>query len=353
MIDKILKFTFLGNSTTSYLTALGIFIAGLMVIIIFKKILLIRLEKLAQATHTTFDDFLIGLLKKIWPIFYIVLLYLSVQALNLYPLADKIIKILTIAFLIFFGVKVLLETINYIFESRWIIKEANKDKSRSLKGLLIAIKVIVWGLAAVIFLDNLGINISALVAGLGIGSIAVALAAQNILGDLFNFFIIIFDQPFVIGDFIVVDNFSGTVEYIGIKTTKIRSLTGEQIIFSNSDLTKSRLRNFKRMIKRRAMFTIGVTYETDFEKLRKIPSIISDIIDGVKNVEIDRVHFSSFGDFSLNYDIVYHILSRDYNRYMDVQQEINFKIKEIFDKEHIDFAYPTQTVFLNKNEGRV
>ncbi len=351
MIDKVLKFTFLGNSTTGYLTALGIFIAGLIAIVIFKKTIFIRLEKLAQSTHTTFDDFLIELLKKIWPIFYVLLLYLSAEVLNLYPLIDKIIKILTIAFLIFFGVKVLLETINYIFETKWIIKESNEDKSRSLKGLLIAIKVVVWGLAAVIFLDNLGVNISALVAGLGIGSIAVALAAQNILGDLFNFFIIIFDQPFVIGDFIVLDNFSGTVEHIGIKTTKIRSLTGEQIIFSNSDLTKSRLRNFKRMNKRRATFTIGVTYETDFEKLKKIPSIITDIINSVKKVELDRVHFSSFGDFSLNYDVVYYVLNRDYNQYMDAQQEINFKIKEIFDKEHIDFAYPTQTVFLNKSES--
>ncbi|MCK4428221.1 MAG: mechanosensitive ion channel family protein, partial [candidate division Zixibacteria bacterium] len=193
-----------------------------------------------------------------------------------------------------------------------------------------------------------GFKISTVIAGLGIGGIAVALAAQAILGDLFSYFSILFDRPFEVGDFIILDDYLGTIEHIGIKTTRVRSLGGEQLVFSNADLTNSRLRNYKRMAKRRVVFKLGVTYQTTLEQVKEIPTIIKNIIQNITDTVFDRAHFSSYGDFSLVFETVYYVLSRDYNKYMNIQQEINFAIKEEFEKRGIEFAYPTQTLFLEK-----
>jgi small-conductance mechanosensitive channel len=224
------------------------------------------------------------------------------------------------------------------------------DRERSLKGFMTLIRVVVWGLATVFLLDNLGFRISTVVAGLGIGGIAVALAAQNLLGDLFAYFVIMFDRPFEIGDFVIVGEYMGVIDRFGVKTTRISSLGGEQIIMSNKDLTDSRVRNYKRMEKRRILFRLGVTYQTPFGKLQEIPEIIAGVIRGVEYTTFDRAHFSSYGDFSLVFEVVYYVLSNDYTKYMNIQQEINFRIHEEFEKRKIEFAYPTQTLFLNKVE---
>jgi small-conductance mechanosensitive channel len=224
----------------------------------------------------------------------------------------------------------------------------NETRQRSLKWIFIAIKIVITCIALIILLDNMGIKISALVAGLGIGGIAIAFASQAVLGDLFSFFVILFDRPFEIGDFIIVDDLMGTVENVGIKTTRVRSLGGEELIFSNTSLTNARVRNYKRMARRRVVFKLGVTYQTSLENIKEIPEIIKKIISSESEVLFDRAHFSSYGDFALIYEVVYNVLNSDYNKYMDVQQSINFKIKEEFDKRKIDFAYPTQTLFINK-----
>jgi small-conductance mechanosensitive channel len=197
-------------------------------------------------------------------------------------------------------------------------------------------------------LDNFGVDITALVTGLGIGGIAVALAVQNILGDLFASLSIILDKPFVIGDFIIVDNYMGNIEHIGLKSTRVRSLSGEQLIFSNSDLLKSRIRNYKRMMKRRVVFAVGVVYQTAPEKLKVIPELIKKMIEAQELTEFDRVHFKEFGNFSLNYEAVYWVCSPDYKTYMDIQQAINLAIFEEFKTQGIEFAYPTQTLFVNQ-----
>jgi len=206
----------------------------------------------------------------------------------------------------------------------------------------------VWGLATVVLLDNLGFRINTVIAGLGIGGIAVALAAQNVLGDLFAYFTIIFDRPFEIGDFLIVGEYMGVVNHLGVKTTRIGSLGGEQIIMSNKDLTDSRVRNYKRMEKRRILFRLGVTYQTPYEKLKEIPGIIRGIIEGMEDSVFDRAHFSSYGDFSLVFEVVYYVMDRDYTKYMNIQEQINFRIHEEFEKRKIEFAYPTQTLYLNK-----
>jgi small-conductance mechanosensitive channel len=228
-------------------------------------------------------------------------------------------------------------------------KQQDPTVARSLDGMLWAIKLLIWAMAVIILLDNLGYKVSTLLAGLGIGGIAVAIAAQALLKDFFSYFSIVFDHPFRIGDFIIIGDFMGTVEYIGIKTTRIRSLGGEQLIFSNTDLTDSRVRNYKLMEKRRVLFRIGVTYQTPLSQLKEIPKIIEHIIKKINDTSFDRAHFFSYGDFSLVFEIVYFVLSPDYNKYMDIQQEINLAISEEFEKRKIQFAYLTQTLYLQKS----
>jgi small-conductance mechanosensitive channel len=200
-------------------------------------------------------------------------------------------------------------------------------------------------------LDNVGIKVTALVAGLGVGGIAIALAVQNILGDLFASLSIVLDKPFVVGDFVILGEFMGNVEHVGLKTTRVRSLSGEQIVFSNNDLLSSRLRNFGRLRERRALFTLGVTYQTPREKLQKIPGMIKQAIESIEKTRFDRSHFKSYGAFSLDFETVYYVLGADYALYMDIQQKINLQIHEMFENEGIEFAYPTQTVFVEKGEN--
>lgn len=349
MFQDILQQTFFHNRILDYLICLSIFLFGIIIIQIFKRILLNRLKAWAKKTATTIDDFLINAIKKkLLPLLYFGAFYLSIRGLTLNPTLDKAINILGLILLIIFGVRFLLALIIYGLETYWVKKEKDVAKKQALKGILAVIKVIVWSLAIIILLDNFGIKISALVAGLGIGGIAVALAAQAILGDLFSYFTIFFDRPFEIGDFIIIGDHLGTVEHIGIKTTRVRSLGGEQLVFSNTDLTNSRVRNYKRMDRRRVVFKLGVTYQTSLEQLKEIPVIITNIIKSINDTAFDRVHFFSYGDFSLIFEVVYYVIGSDYNKYMDIQQEINFKIKEEFEKRGIEFAYPTQTLHINK-----
>jgi small-conductance mechanosensitive channel len=219
-----------------------------------------------------------------------------------------------------------------------------------MRGITAIVSFFIWVLGFIFLLDNLGFEITAVIAGLGIGGIAIALAAQAILGDLFSYFVIFFDRPFEIGDFIVIGEFRGNIEHIGIKTTRVRSLSGEQLVFGNSDLTNSRIQNFKRMDRRRVVFKLGVTYQTPAEKIEEAIKIVEQIIIDHPDVTYDRGHFAAFGPFSLDLEFVYFVLSNDYNQYMDIQQDVNFEVLREFEKRGIDFAYPTQTLYLNKEE---
>ncbi len=207
-------------------------------------------------------------------------------------------------------------------------------------------RVAVWSIALLLILNNLGFDVTALVAGLGIGGIAVALAAQNILGDLFASLAIVLDRPFVVGDFIVFGDYMGTIERVGIKTTRIRSLSGEELICSNADLLATRIRNYKRMAERRVVFSIGVTYGTPADKVEQLPGILRDVVNDQPMVRFDRAHFQKYGDFALIFEVVYWMLDPDFNRYMDTQQAINFALYSRLPSAGIEFAYPTQTIHL-------
>lgn len=237
---------------------------------------------------------------------------------------------------------------------RYVDQHKVSDAARvtTMSALAFLGKLVLWTVALLLILDNLGVDVTALIAGLGVGGIAVALAAQNILGDLFASLSIVMDKPFVLGDFITVGDFQGTVEHIGLKTTRLRSLSGEQLVFPNSDLLTSRIRNYKRMQERRVVFTIGVTYETGLPQLRDIPELIKQTIASQEQTRFDRAHFQKFGDSALIYEAVYFVTIPDFNRYMDIQQQINFRLLEEFASRGIDFAYPTQTVYLEQTEPR-
>ncbi|MBU2102546.1 MAG: mechanosensitive ion channel family protein [Candidatus Omnitrophota bacterium] len=349
MFERFSKIIILNNSLLSYGVSLLIFLAIVVVVVLFKKIILKKLKRWSEKTTTTLDDFLISLMQRyLHPVSYLAAFYVSAHYLVLPVSVDKAIGIIVTIVLSFSIIRIVIVTVDYIFQSYVSAKESFGAAARSYKGMLSAIQVIVWGIGIIFLLDNLGFKISTIIAGLGIGGVAVALAAQAILGDLFSYVAILMDRPFEIGDFIVVGDFMGTIENIGIKTTRIRSLGGEQIVFSNSDLTGSRMRNYKRMDKRRIVFRLGVTYQTTSAQVKEIPLVIRTIIANVKNALVDRVHFFSFGDSSLVFEVVYYVLSQDYNIYMDVQQEINFAIKEALEQRNIEFAYPTQTIHVSK-----
>jgi len=346
---EILYQVFLGNRILDYIVALVTLSVSLLFVKLVIRTFIKRLKKLAERTTTTFDNLLVKILERIvLPGLYISCFYLGLKVLKMPSYADRVINALQLAVVTFFATRIIIMFLGYSLNMYLSKKKEDTTLVRSLEGMLRVVKFLVWTLAAIIFLDNIGFKVSTLIAGLGIGGVAVAIAAQALLKDFFSYFSIVFDRPFKLGDFIIIGDFMGTVEHIGIKTTRIRSLGGEQVIFSNTDLTDSRVRNYKHMEKRRVLFRIGVTYQTPLVKLKEIPKIIENVIKNTKDTAFDRAHFFSYGDFSLIFEVVYFVLNPDYNKYMDVQQEINFAIREEFEKRGIEFAYPTQKLYVSK-----
>ena len=209
-----------------------------------------------------------------------------------------------------------------------------------------ALRTVLWAVVLLAVLSNVGVNITAFVASLGVGGIAVALAVQNILGDLFASLSIAVDKPFEVGDFIGIDSFVGTVQFIGLKTTRIRSLNGEQIIISNTDLLKQVVKNYKRMEERRIVFKFGVTFNTSPEQAEAIPKIVKRLVESNDTLRFDRAHFQGFGNSSLDYEVVYIVKEPDYNTYMDAQQTLNLQLMRELATLGVDFAFPTRTVYL-------
>ena len=274
---------------------------------------------------------------------------LAVTLLRLSPdLAVVMRKVLFVA--LFFQAGLWVSTLMKAVVTRHARERSLTDPSSlTAIGLIsFGVDALVWVATLLLMLENLGIDITALIAGLGIGGVAVALAAQNILGDLFASLSIVMDKPFVVGDFIVVGDIAGTVEQIGVKTTRIRSLSGEQLIVSNTDLLQSRIKNFKRMRERRVLFTVGVTYQTPIEKVRAIPSIVRAEIEKETETRFDRGNFQSFGDSALLFEFVYFVKTDNYNVYADIHERICLGIMSRFEDEAIEFAYPTQTLFLDR-----
>jgi len=342
---------YFGNSMLRWAIVLGCILLALFILKLIKAKLLLRLKQWSAKTKTTFDDFIVEAFdRSVIPVLYILVIYAGLNYLQLPGKADNLIHIAVLLICTFFILRLINAAVQY-FVLSFLKQQDNSDaKQKQARGLLVIVKVVIWVLGIVFLLDNFGYNVTTIIAGLGIGGIAIALAAQTILGDLFSYFVILFDRPFEIGDFIIVDDKMGVVEYIGIKTTRLKTLSGEQLVCANKDLTDSRLHNFKRMEKRRVVFNIGVTYETSADALESIPQLVKNIIAANDDIVFDRGHFAGFGDFSIKFEFVYFVLTSDYNVYMDRQQAIYLRIYRTFESKGIEFAYPTQKLFFKQEK---
>ena len=344
--------SFLDNSLLQWLVAIAIFVAVFILLKIVRTIIRNRVTKMVQNTFTKLDNVLVDLLSSTRTFFFVAIAFFAAsKSLNIEDTPSAIIaKIVTLALLaqVFIWGNRFITSVLDIYMSQDKIDSSTRT---TLSAINFISRLVLYSLLFLFTLDNLGVDINALVAGLGIGSVAIALAVQNILSDLFSSLSIVLDKPFEIGDYIVVGDFSGSIENIGLRSTRLRSLTGEQLIFSNNDLLGSRIRNYKRMTQRRSAFSIGVTYDTSPEQLRQIPKIIKKAIERHPHTRFDRSHFSSFGDFALLFDTVYYMSNTDYALYKDTQQEINLEIMSEFAKEGIEFAFPTQTIFLKNTNA--
>lgn len=346
---SILQLNILGNLLVDWLFALIVVIVSWLVLKIFKTIIISRLKVFFKKTKNDIDDLMIGAIETIhWPFYFFVSIYIGSYFVVLPNMINKILYYILLVSFIYYAVRFAESLINY---GTNIIIEKKKDKQDGvgiIKFMSSLFKVSLWVLAVILLLSNMGYNVTSLIAGLGVGGIAVALALQNILGDLFSSLTIYFDKPFQIGDFVVVGDQMGTVTKVGIKTTRIQVPQGEELVVANSNLTNTQIRNFGVMKRRRVVFNIGVSYDTEYKKLKEIPEIIKRIIESQNKTEVDRIHFKSFGDFALIFEIVFYINSGEYIDYMNTQQEINLEIINKFAKENIEIAFPTQTIYLKK-----
>ncbi len=341
------------NSIEYWIFALGATVLTFTAIRIVGGIIYRRLHKLSQKTGTEIDDLIADMIRRIHTVVLLVLsLYVGSMFLTLPENVSKLlVKLIMISLLFQSGIWGNALILYWVEKYKKQKMEEDAASATTFTALGYVMRIVLWLVILLVVLDNLGVDITTLVAGLGVGGIAVALAVQSILGDLFASLSIVLDKPFVIGDFIIVDNSMGSVEHIGLKSTRIRSLSGEQLVISNSDLLKSRIRNFKRMNERRIIFSLGVTYQTPLEKLKQIPTILQEIIEKHEFVRFDRAHFKEYGNFSLNIEIVYWVTNSEFKVYMDIQQAINLEIYQRFQELGIEFAYPTQTVFIAQENG--
>jgi small-conductance mechanosensitive channel len=348
MMMELLQQSYWGNTVQDYIIAGSIFIVCIVVILLFKRILLQRLKVWAASTHGTIDDFLIsGMERSLLPLLYVGAFYAAISNLTLMAKLSKTVNIVVSIAVTFFVVRVITATLRFLLTGYLSKKKNGEEKGKQITGIMLILSAVIWILGMLFLLDNWGVDVTALVAGLGIGGIAIALAAQTILGDLFSYFVIFFDRPFEIGDFIIVQDKLGTVEYIGIKTTRLRSLSGEQLVFSNTDLTNSRVHNYKRMERRRIVFSFTVPYHTSREKLAAIPGMVREVIEQqADRAKFDRIHFSGIGPSNYAFEGVYIVLTGDYNKYMDVQQDVLLGICAAFEKNGISFGNPAQTLHL-------
>ena len=308
-------------------------------------------SKWAKKTETTLDDDIFSAVKVVIIIMVVIFgIEYALQPLSfLQPFSTTLTEIF-IVLEIFLGAFAVTRVSNIIadwYASRTALI-AGKNSHHLLFILKKVIQIVVYIFAFLLLLYVFNVDLTGAVVGLGVGGIAIAFALQSTLSDFFSAFSIYFDRPFEIGDFIVVSDYSGTVKSIGVKSTRLKLLSGEELIISNKELTSSSVRNFRKLEKRRVVFSIGVTYDTPTQKLKKIPQIITNIIENTDSAEFERVHFTEFGDFSLKFLISYYITTGDYTIYLETQQRINFAIREAFEQESIEMAFPTKTIYVKK-----
>ena len=346
---------FYGNFVRQWLIAGGVFLVVFALLVVLRRLVCSRLEKVATRTTNIVDDLVLEIVKGTKSFFlFFLAVWAASRALLLSGRGEM--YLLRVVALVALGQGALWTGAAIRF---WVQTTLGRRKAAgdlgsvaTIRALEIAAQVIVWSLAIVTALGTLGINIGPLITGLGVGGIAIALAVQNVLGDLLAALAIIFDKPFDVGDSIVVDNISGTVEHIGLKTTRIRSISGEQVIIANGELLKSRIRNYKRLYERRVSFNVDVTLDTAPDLAERIPGMIRDAVTAQQPVRFDRSHFMTFTDSSLRFETVYFVLDADYNKFMNIQQAINLELLRRFGAAGIQFAMPSRTLYVRGDDGK-
>ncbi len=340
--------SFWGNTPKDIGMALLIFVAIMFGLRLVMNVITRTMSRYSSRTKTHVDDVLISLVQHIsFGAYLVTALFLSSKFLVLPDIVQRTLFIALWIVLLFEGIRIIERFLICIIQYKWFRhQEGDAEGMMSIFALLA--RITLWTTGLLLLFSNIGINVTSLIASLGIGGIAIALALQNILGDLFSSFSLYFDQPFRVGDFVIVGDHKGTVKKIGLKTTRIQALQGEEIVIPNQELTTTRVRNFKRMEQRRVEFSFGITYETPQATVAAVPDLIKKVLTAEKDVQVERVHFKSFGESSLDFEVAYFVHSSDYIRYMDCQQNINLGIMRAFEDAKIAFAYPTRTVYLQK-----
>jgi small-conductance mechanosensitive channel len=345
------EFSFLNNSLEAWALALAATVVGGAAMLFVRRYVLRHVAAHARKTETSVDDFLASMLSRTYFVFIAVFaLYVGSTFLDLSAKRELFVGRIAVGALLLqaaiwgdVGLRAWRDRVR-------LGSDGERRASRSV--LTFMLRLALWTIVTLMVLDNFGINITTLVASLGVGGIAVALATQNILGDLFASLSIMLDKPFEIGDFIIVGEVLGSVEHIGLKTTRLRGLGGEQVVFSNGDLLKSRIHNHKRMETRRNAFVLRVAYGTSEEQLCRVPRILRDIIGAKPNIDFERAHFFRWSEWSLDFEVVYHFRSPDYILHMDAQQDIFLEIYRRFQQEGIQFAHPMSIVrFAEPGQG--
>jgi small-conductance mechanosensitive channel len=318
---------------------------------VLQTVLLKYAQSLADKTNNKFDDVLIEAFSEVrtW-VYSFIALYISFKFFTLPTTLDHVVSGLFYFSVVWQVIEILTKLLDHFATT--LLKNREDEEGEIDLGaatashfIALIVRAVLWLLGLVFVLSNLGIQVTSLLTGMGIGGVAIAFALQGVLGDLFASFSIYFDKPFRVGDFITIGTDSGTVEKIGIKTTRIRTLQGEELVVSNTELTTTRVQNFKKMQERRIVTQFGITYDTPQDRIKRIPEVVSQIFEQLSGVRLDRAHFATFGDSALIYEVVYYVESAVYNDYMNLQQEFNFKLLEQFAELGISFAYPTQTIY--------
>jgi small-conductance mechanosensitive channel len=340
----------LGIPPTEWLIAaiIGVVVwAGLWVL---RDLIASRYKKYFSAKNATLIRllaYLIGNTKQI--LFFAVALDVASESLTL---PDRVQHIVSTTVMILILIQVGLwagRTVRFYLEMKELERGADRVFAGSLDIINFVARMLIWSLLILVALDNLGVNITALLAGLGVGGVAVALALQNVLGDLFASLSIALDKPFVIGDNLTIDTFIGKVEHIGIKTTRLRSESGEQIILSNADILKSRVRNFGRLSQQRILATIRLTYDTPAEKLKAMPKLLESIVREQPQARFDRCHLKTLGESSFQFELSYFVQQPAVNPMLDLQEAVNFRIIDELRRIGVEFAYPTQLVVFERH----
>lgn len=334
-----------GNSILQYWIAFGVFLVATLLLHFNYEKLIHRCATLAKKTTSKLDDQLVKIFESIHNGFWYFLIFLTcLRTFLVLPASlQKFTGALILILLVFQLIKVIHAVLVYT------LKYQLKADKTTIQGLNLIIRIILWSVALMMILSNLGFDITALATSMGIGGIAIALALQNILGDLFASFTIYFDKPFAVGDWIEIGAFDGEVEKIGLKTTRIRTLYGDELVVSNKELTESKIRNYKKIEQRRKKFTLAIALDTPVEKLKKIPVIVADICQQNKWLETDRCYLWDLGTYAYEYQVSIKILSADFTIFLEERQNFNLALIEAFAKENIKLAYPQQKIVMSQS----